>query len=130
MSRTLKNLSLRTQVTTAFALVLAATIALGLLANNRIGALNSEAAEIRDSWLPGTRVLGRIAYMAMQYRQREATHILVDSDADRASEKKRQDSSRETLAKLRAEYEPLITAGEERRIADLFTKEWQAYAAA
>jgi methyl-accepting chemotaxis protein len=60
----------------AFAVVLAATMALGFFADQRMGAINGHAAEIRDNWLPATRDLGNLAAITERYRIAEANHVL------------------------------------------------------
>jgi methyl-accepting chemotaxis protein len=121
--------SIRTKVLAAFGIVLLATIGLGLLSISRMGALNDAAAEIRDDYLPSTRLLGLIRFDMMRFRQIEATHMLVGGAEAKAREAA-------TLATLKAEldglfrqYEPLVAPGTERRLADAVERGWAAYLA-
>jgi len=67
----LENWSIRTKVAVAFGFVLAVTVSLGLVSLQRMSAVNDAAADIRDNWLLGTRLLGDYAFNAMRYRQIE-----------------------------------------------------------
>ncbi len=62
------NFAVRTKVLVSFAIVLSVTIVLGLLSLKQIGAINDEAAKIRDTWLPAAEVLGEIKFVTMRYR--------------------------------------------------------------
>ena len=56
----LSCLSIRSKVAGAFGLMLLLVIGVGLTAINRLSAVNDRAADIRDNWLPSTRVQGYI----------------------------------------------------------------------
>ena len=75
------NLTIRVKVISAFLALLVVTLALGGFALTRMGAMNTQAADVRDNWLPSTRVLGGIAALIEEYRQRQAT-LLLDSTPD------------------------------------------------
>ncbi len=125
----LSTISIRTKIIAAFACVLITTISLGLLAQNRLSAVNDAAAEIRDNWLPSTRLLGKIAQISELYRQQEAASILATG---KEALDKQESAMKATLDKLEAarrEYEPMISPGEERRLADEAIKAWKDYLA-
>ena len=115
--KALENCSIRLKVIAAFGIVLLVTSALGVLALQRLAAVNAAAAEIRDNWLPSTGYLGNLAAETERYRTAEAT-ILLASDADKQKVVKRLSDVTETRAKAWALYEPTITPGEERAIED------------
>ena len=125
----LSNWLIRTKVIAAFALVLAVTLTLGLTAMHGLSGVNGAATDIRDNWLPGTRVLGDIAFNTMRFRQIQATLILASTDEARAKEAATLNTMLDTIAKGLKEYEPLITPGEERRLADAIMQGWAEYAA-
>jgi len=120
---------IRTKVLAAFGLVLLAMVGLGLLSMNRMGALNAAAAEIRDNYLPSTRVLGLIRFDMMRFRQIEATHMLVSAPEAKAREAATMATLKTELADLHRQYEPLITPGKERSLADGVQRGWDAYLA-
>ena len=121
--------SIRTKVLTAFGLVLLAMVGLGLLSMNRMGALNDAAAEIRDDYLPSTRVLGLIRFDMMRFRQIEATHMLVAAPDAKAREAATMATLKTELVDLHRQYDPLITPGKERALADGVQRGWDAYLA-
>lgn len=123
------NWSIRTKVAIAFGFVLAVTVSLGLVSLQRMSAVNDAAAEIRDDWLLGTRLLGDVAFNSMRYRQVEAAAVLASSDEARAKEADTLKSVVAAAAKAWTQYEPTITAGEERRLADQIKAGWSEYIA-
>lgn len=86
MLATMANFRIRTNITTAFGLVLLLTMALGLFATERLAAVNSTAAEMREFWLPATRALGDFSFHTMRFRQIEAAVLLAESPEQTAKE--------------------------------------------
>jgi methyl-accepting chemotaxis protein len=120
---------IRTKVLAAFGIVLLATIGLGLLSISRMGALNDAAAEIRDDYLPSTRLLGLIRFDMMRFRQIEATHMLVGGAEAKAREAVTLGTLKTELDALFRQYEPLVARGTERSLADAVEQGWAAYLA-
>jgi methyl-accepting chemotaxis protein len=123
----LGNLSIRTKIIAAFACVLITTVSLGLLAQNRLGAVNAAAADIRDNSLPGTRLLGKIAQLSELYRQQEATAILLQGKDELAKQETAMKATLDKIEAARREYEPMISPGEERRLIDEAAAAWKEY---
>ncbi|HYM01746.1 MAG TPA: methyl-accepting chemotaxis protein [Stellaceae bacterium] len=123
------DLSIRTKVFGCFAVVLVVTMGLGLFAVHRLGTVNDAAAEIRDNWLPSTRILGRFATDAMRYRQLEAARIVAATDEARAKESVTLRVVLESVTKEWEEYQPLISPGAERKMADEIWGTWTDYLA-
>lgn len=112
MLRALGNLTIRAKVIGAFLAVLVVTLALGGFAITRMGAMNDQAADVRDNWLPSTRLLERIVALIEEYRQRQGTLVLETFDA---------------IEKARGAYQPIVSPGEERTLADRITGAWKVY---
>jgi methyl-accepting chemotaxis protein len=127
MRRVLGNLTIRAKVIGAFLAVLVVTLALGSFAVTRMGAMNDQAADVRDNWLPSTRLLGRIAASIEEYRQRQGTLVLDPRPAVVAAQEKRILESFDAIEKARGAYEPIVSPGEERTLADRITGAWKAY---
>jgi methyl-accepting chemotaxis protein len=123
----LGNLSIRTKIIAAFACVLVTTVSLGLLAQNRLSAVNAAAADIRDNSLPGTRLLGKIAQLSELYRQQEATAILLQGRDELAKQETAMKATLDKIEAARREYEPMISPGEERRLIDEAAVAWKEY---
>ncbi len=113
----LNNISIRTKVIGAFGLVLLFTAGLGLFSLQKLGAVNDAAADIRDNWLPSTELLGRLGMAIEQHRIREARHLVSTNDAEMAQSEDQIRTIVEQIKKLRERYDPMISAGEERRLA-------------
>jgi len=111
----------------AFAAVLCCTTSLGLFAAQRLGAVNSAAAEIREGYLPSTRILGEIAYHTMRFRQLEATSALAADAEARTKEEAAMRKVEEKGERAFASYEPLGHAGEGRRLDDDMKRAWASY---
>ncbi|HEY4343118.1 MAG TPA: MCP four helix bundle domain-containing protein, partial [Parvibaculum sp.] len=121
----LSNLSIKAKVTSAFGLVLVTTIALGLFATQRIGAVNEQAASVRDNYLPATKSLGEIAFWSTRIRVYQA-NIIMDPDQI-ADLKVKIGKASAGLAAAHAVYDPTVDEGEEKEIADRIASEWQKY---
>jgi methyl-accepting chemotaxis protein len=138
--RSFRNFSIRTlirpvrlnsiggKVTIAFSAVLVVAVGLGLFSIERLGAVNAAAIDVRDDWLPSTSLIGQLASSVEQYRILESVYLLSSLDPD--TRKKNESSMRDQqglIQKMRNDYEPLVTQGEERRLIDEFDKQWVQY---
>ncbi len=123
------NVSIRARVVAAFSIVLLVTCALGGFAVLRLGDVNNAAAEIRDNWLPATRDLGIVASITERSRLNESVQMLASNREEAARLRERLPkmlAARETAWKR---YELTVTAGEERRLVDLYLEAWNGYQA-
>src|SRR4051812_48557389 len=75
-----KSLSIKVQVLAAFSIVFVATAALGIVAQDRLGAVNTEAADVRDNWLPSAGADGFLIEALANYRQRQLRITTVPAD--------------------------------------------------
>jgi methyl-accepting chemotaxis protein len=125
----LGKITIRTKVLVAFACVLFTTLALGAFAIQRLGAVNDEAVEVRDNWLPSTAALAKVVQTSEQSLATAAATVLVDSGASFAKEEAGLKTVFEAAEAARRTYEPTITPGEERRLADEIARDWDAYRA-
>jgi methyl-accepting chemotaxis protein len=125
----LVDITIRTRVIAAFALVLVVTVALGLFATLRIGDVNEAAADIRNNWLPATRDLGIVASTTERVRTNQAAQMLARTTEEAARLRER--SPRVMAAREQAwkHYEPTISPGEERRLVDDYLEAWTGYLA-
>jgi len=124
-----QNLKIRTKVTIAFAFTLLVSVSLGGFALQRLGTVNAHAAEVRDSWLPSVEALGDYALKAMIFRLRGAYLMLADTPEKQVNEIKATDEAQAAAEKAWAKYEPLVTPGFERQLADEIKAGWTEYVA-
>ena len=127
MLRALVNLTIRAKVIGALLAVLVVTWAFGSFAITRMGAMNDQAADVRDNRLPSTRVLGRIAALIEEYRQQQATPVLDPRPDVVAAQEKRLRVSFDAIEKARGAYEPMVSPGEQHTLADRIGGAWKAY---
>ena len=122
-----EKISIRAKVIAAFAVVLAVTIGLGLFAIQRLAAVNDQAAEIRDDYLPSTRALGDLMERTESSRIAEAYYVGSPTAEERAAAAKNLAAALEAREKSWTAYEPLISPGAERELADRLARGWAAY---
>jgi methyl-accepting chemotaxis protein len=125
----LASWSIKAKVTTAFAVVLVTTAALGLFAIQRLSAVNDAAADIRDNWLPSVQVLGEVSQTTERIRGIEGSYFLSTSDETRNGIMRNLDNVVEAQNATLRRYQSMVTAGEERRLADEIAREWSDYQA-
>lgn len=111
----------------AFGLVLIVTLALGLFATQRLGIVYKHAADVRETWLPGTRALGEYAFQTMRVRQMEAAVIFAPTPDIAADEEKILARVTASAQKAWTLYEATDMPGEERQLADLIKAGWENY---
>lgn len=127
MQSFLNRVSVRTKIVIAFSLVVACTTGLGLFAIQRLGAVNSIAAEIREQGLPATRVLGELSYNTMRFRQLEASVALTADEATKQAEGKKLAGVGDDCARSLNALKPLLlNIGRSRQYAEM-QRLWQAY---
>ena len=87
MSGLISSISIRAKLITAFTLILAGTIGLGLFALERLDGVNAIAADLRDNWLPATRTLAEMARAAERSRLNQAMSV-NDAESERPARTK------------------------------------------
>jgi methyl-accepting chemotaxis protein len=102
---------------------------LGLFALQRMSMINDSAADMRDNWLPATRALGDYQFRTLRYRLRAGTLLMSDTPERRAADLKMLAEYLADADKAWAVYEPTITPGAERQLADQIKTGWLAYVA-
>ncbi|HEX4194315.1 MAG TPA: methyl-accepting chemotaxis protein [Stellaceae bacterium] len=121
------DLKIREKVMLAFAVILCVTAGLGAFSIERLSAVNAKAADIRDDWMPSTVVLGMVWHDTMRYRQIEATALLAPTPELREKELKTLPVLMAAVAKELKDDEPLVTNGDEQRLADAVKSGWNTY---
>ena len=135
MSGLISSISIRAKLITAFTLLLAGTIGLGLFALERLDGVNAVAADLRDNWLPATRTLAEMARAAERFRLNQA--LLVDDiESERPPRAKLINEQADVFRAAFGKYQPTIDLdapdiiAEERGLARDIDRTWAAYTAA
>jgi len=127
MLKRLDDIPISLKIPAAFALSVLLIAALGLFSIQRMSAINDAAAEIRDGSLPAIGYLGNFAVATERFRIAEANIIMSPTDELRKTALANIRGNIDLYEKAWRAYEPLITPGEERQLADQFLKEWTSY---
>ncbi len=124
----LKKLTIRAKVILGFALVLCASVALGVFSMQRLGTVNASAKDVATNWLPAANVLGDLSQDFEQMRGRQGQLIVVPAEG-RAEMKDKLAASEALIAADLKAYEPLTTDGEERQMAEAIKSAMATYIA-
>ncbi|HWY62423.1 MAG TPA: methyl-accepting chemotaxis protein [Rhizomicrobium sp.] len=123
----LNNITVRTKIIGAFALVLAVTVGLGVFAIQRVSAVNNNTVVLSTNYLLAATKLGEVNGSAMRFRQLEATHILASSVAEKAKEEATMTGTLDDVRNSYSAYAATIDPGEERGLNDKLTPLWSRY---
>jgi methyl-accepting chemotaxis protein len=121
----LNRLSIRAKIAGAFGLLLLLVLGVSLIAINRLSAVNDRAADIRDNWLPSTRVQGQMLSAFQELRVNEAYYLLAADDRERQQIATEIEKRVQTVDHFRADYDPLITRGtDDEKFIHAFDAMW------
>jgi methyl-accepting chemotaxis protein len=123
----LNNLKIGSRLSLAFGAVLLLTVLVGLIAINRIGAVNDATKEIATNWLVSIRSLGEYQATINTMRRSEARATLSSNPKDWAEQEKRMVTLREKAASALKVYADLIVNDEERKIYQEITSAEKNY---
>jgi len=127
MSMRFKDISVSGKVMGVFSCILLVTVALGLFSAQRLSQLNTNAGEIRDQWLPTTRLLGEVRYYATRYRSYQGGYLLATSDKDREQFSNTLASLSASVTSSLAKYQALVSDEKGREHAQQISSAWAIY---
>jgi len=123
----ISQMKLGTRLAAAFAAVLFLTLALGGMAYRELSVISADTKEVATVLLPSIKALAKVRVVANQFRRVEGDHVLAVDEKEFAPIEKAMAEDRARLNEAIAEYEPLVQAGEERRLFDQFRKHMDAF---
>jgi methyl-accepting chemotaxis protein len=97
-----------------FGLMLLLILISSAVAFNSLRALNYNADQLANNWMPSIRAVYRLRLAVADFRRIEFQHIMATDDADMRAIEKRLDELAAKREKLQAEYEKLISSPEEQ----------------
>src|SRR5215471_9732745 len=112
----LAKYSIRTKIIAVVAFLLVALTGMGLLAVKNLRSINANTVDITTNWLPSVRVLGDLRAGVITYRNVIREHMLAETLDEKLANEKTLAGVVESNQKLRATYEKLISAPEERAL--------------
>jgi methyl-accepting chemotaxis protein len=123
----LANISIRAKIITVVAFLLVALTGMGLLAVKNMRSINASTVDISTTWLPSVRILGDLRAGVITYRNVIREHMLAETLDEKLTNEKTLAGVLESNAKLRAAYEKLISAPEERALQNEWSRLWDEY---
>jgi methyl-accepting chemotaxis protein len=124
----INKLSIRAKIPMGFGAILLVIMALGWLALDGVGTVNDHAADVRDNWLPSTGAQGELLGAVEEARIQQARFIFAATETERAVIDKELRESLDLVAKLRTDYEPLITRGtDDEKLMKEFDRDWAGF---
>jgi methyl-accepting chemotaxis protein len=125
----MSRFSVRANLIVIFALILCGVASIGLISLKKLNTLGAYSTDIVTNWLPSVEVIGRIVEHVESYRRLQAGMLIAPDEASRQALQAEAAANLEAAGKALRQYEPMITPGEERAIADDFTQKWNDYVA-
>jgi methyl-accepting chemotaxis protein len=123
------NLSIKTKLVSAFGFLLLLVILLGCVAIERMDAMNNNAQDVRDNWLPSVGAIGKLSTDVEHMRVFESRMILNgDDESKRKQEITSTEAGRDSVDKTFTAYKPLISKGTDDEVwMKKFEDGWNAY---
>ncbi len=126
MSKAMAGPSIRVKIACSGAIVLLATLGLGLFSMQRLAQVSATSADMANNWLPSVDALGDVAMRYEQLRSRQAQLLLAERDGIQKQLVNISSSTAGLQAAL-AKYRLLIKPGDEPRLAAAITADWAIY---
>ena len=121
--------SLSGRLALLFCVLFATILALGLASAWSLSNSNEVSTDVRDRWLPNTRLLGDLNNFTSDYRAAEADSLLLSTAAERANTLHELQSLDQTIQRAQREYERIRHDEEELALYRQFRATWTAYKA-
>jgi two-component system, OmpR family, sensor kinase len=103
---------------------------LGLFSIERLSEFNRSSADVRDLWLPSTRIIGDLNNFTSDFRAAEGRYLLSSTPAESEANKKEIESLDRAVAQAEHDYETLRHSGAASALYNNFKKSWTAYRSA
>ncbi|MCU7493434.1 MAG: methyl-accepting chemotaxis protein [Ignavibacteria bacterium] len=121
------NLKIQSKLIVSFSIIIILLVTLGLSSLSQLGGINNKANEIINNWMPSCVTLAKLNTKIADLRRQELQHILSQTPQEMDLYESRINSAFDSVKKLRAAYEPLISSDEERNSYNEFADEWSKY---
>lgn len=121
----LRNLSVGAKLRCAFGALFLVLAGMGGAATWQLSVMDAAASDLGENWMPSIDAIGRIGMGIARHRSAVSAVVLTDDAAVR----QRLAQAAQSVEENWRVYEPLITQGEERRLADEIRAGWLDYKA-
>jgi methyl-accepting chemotaxis protein len=122
-----KDISVSKKVIGAFAVVLVATVALGLFSAQRLSLVSSDATEVSGKWLPSVKIIGQLEYSAARLRSWQGATVNFTTPELTAAGEKNRTALAAKVTELVQTLRNSATSADEKEIADRIASSWETY---
>ena len=123
----ISNITVKSRTFAAILTILVCTVGLGLFSLSKLSAINTEAEDVRDNWLPSIVAISRLYTTFDFYRTVEGGHLIASTDADMAREEQALSEIANRIETRRIDYEKLLVPGWETETYRKFMTSYQNY---
>lgn len=123
----LSDYSVVTKIVSAFALVLVATLALGIFANLQLHAVNLKTQELGKQWLPDMQQLGKLQYYSTRLRSWQGAVLMSTAPKQRELALSKLESLRAKTGELVQAFDQSTEGNEEKALGKRVRQAWAAY---
>ena len=127
MGTNFKDLSVSAKIVGAFAIVLVATVALGLFSVQRMSQVNSRAQEVSGIWLPGMRDMGQLEYASARLRSWQGASLMLATPEEKELGKKNIAALEEKVSDIIRRFSASADNPQAKAIAERIATAWAAY---
>ncbi|KAA5609464.1 HAMP domain-containing protein [Rhodovastum atsumiense] len=120
------SMSIGRKLVVAFTVLLCCAIGMGLFTLDRVDRITAANAMLSADQVPSARLLGRLSYAVMRFRQLQAAYLLAP-EAARPGEGNSLLSVRQEVTTLLSDYAPYATAPQERQLVAAVQQAWEEY---
>src|SRR5215472_12652339 len=119
--------SIRFRLSAVFFFFFLLVLVLGFFSIDRLSDFNRVSADIRDRWLPNTRLLGDLNNFTSDFRAAEGRYLLSQTPAEVAATKKEMETLDLFIAQAQRGYERIRNDADKTRRYEQFKVRWSDY---
>jgi two-component system, OmpR family, sensor kinase len=119
--------SIRFRLSAVFFFFFLLVLVLGVFSIGQLSDSNRVSADIRDRWLPNTRLLGDLNNFTSDFRAAEGRYLLSQTPAERAATEKEMEELDLFISEAQQSYERIRNDADETRLYEQFKARWSDY---
>jgi two-component system, OmpR family, sensor kinase len=119
--------SIRFRLSAVFFFFFLLVLVLGFFSIDRLSDFNRVSADIRDRWLPNTRLLGDLNNFTSDFRAAEGRYLLSQTPGELVATEKEMEQLDGLIGRAQRGYERINNAPADTRLYDQFKARWSEY---
>ena len=119
--------SIRFRLSAVFFFFFLLVLVLGVFSIGQLSDSNRVSADIRDRWLPNTRLLGDLNNFTSDFRAAEGRDLLSQTPAERATTEKEMEELDLFISEAQRGYERIRNDADETQLYEQFKARWSDY---